>query len=335
MQAAPEKTPAPLPLPGIVPALVRGFNIAAANVHLVLLPVMLDVLLWLGPRLGVEQVLTPALSYVSTNLLKAAQPAQVEAVNTALELLQTSISQFNLVSLLSTFPVGVPALTPMAETAATPYGAPLVTQVGGTLPLLGLTVLLIVIGWLLGSLYFGAIGRAATEAVEPFNLRTAARHFVQVAALTLLLLGLALLVTVPGALLVSLITVVSPVVGQFLMFFVIFLLVWLIVPLLFAPLGIFTHQMNAITALLNSWRLTRFYLPTGGMFIMTAAVLGLGLDMLWTLPEASSWLLGVGILGHAFIYTALVAAAFVYFRGGMKVMQSRQTPRPPVERPTL
>jgi len=64
-------------------------------------------------------------------------------------------------------------------------------------------------------------------------------------------------------------------------------------------------------------------------------VLGLGLDMLWTLPEASSWLLGVGILGHAFIYTALVAAAFVYFRGGMKVMQSRQTPRPPVERPTL
>jgi len=314
---------------------MQGFNIAATNVHLILLPVMLDVLLWLSPRLGVAQLLTPTLGELAALILKAVPADKVEAVTQYFAQSQADLEQLNLLSQLSTFPVGVPTLLPLTDFKSAPYGTPLTIQLGGVLPLVGGAVFFIIVGWLLGSLYFGAVARVASDSAEPFSLRTSVRHFIQVAALSLLLLGLTLLVVTPGSLLASALMFTAPMLAQFLMFFTIFMVVWLIIPLLFSPLGIFTHQMNAITALLNSWRLMRFYLPTGGMFIMIAAVLGLGLDMLWRVPGTASWLLVVGILGHAFIYTALIAAAFVFFRGGMKVMQSRQSLRPPIERPLL
>jgi len=39
-----------------------------------------------------------------------------------------------------------------------------------------------------------------------------------------------------------------------------------------------------------------------------------GLNYLWSVPPDDSWMLLVGIGGHAFITTALLAASFVYYR---------------------
>ena len=35
---------------------------------------------------------------------------------------------------------------------------------------------------------------------------------------------------------------------------------------------------------------------------------------LWHAAPADSWMMGVGILGHAFISTSLLAASFIYYR---------------------
>jgi len=43
--------------------------------------------------------------------------------------------------------------------------------------------------------------------------------------------------------------------------------------------------------------------------------------MVWTLPGTDSWLMVLGIGGHAFIVTALLAASFLYYRDGLKWMQ--------------
>jgi hypothetical protein len=43
-------------------------------------------------------------------------------------------------------------------------------------------------------------------------------------------------------------------------------------------------------------------------------LIGAGLNFLWTIPANDSWLTLVGILGHAFIMTALLASSFVYYR---------------------
>jgi len=38
------------------------------------------------------------------------------------------------------------------------------------------------------------------------------------------------------------------------------------------------------------------------------------LNYLWKVPPSDSWMTLVGIAGHAFITTAILAASFVYYR---------------------
>jgi len=47
---------------------------------------------------------------------------------------------------------------------------------------------------------------------------------------------------------------------------------------------------------------------------MLTIVISQLMDMLWRVPPTESWMMGVGILGHAFISTSLLAASFIYYR---------------------
>ena len=49
---------------------------------------------------------------------------------------------------------------------------------------------------------------------------------------------------------------------------------------------------------------------------LIAIILGLsaGLNFLWSLPDADSWMLLVGVAGHALVTSGLLAATFVYYQ---------------------
>jgi hypothetical protein len=89
---------------------------------------------------------------------------------------------------------------------------------------------------------------------------------------------------------------------------------WLIVPLFFTPHGIFVRRQNAFYSIFTSLRMARFTLPTSGLFVVCVLLLSTGLNYLWSVPPDNSWMKLVGIGGHAFITTALLAASFVYYR---------------------
>jgi hypothetical protein len=88
----------------------------------------------------------------------------------------------------------------------------------------------------------------------------------------------------------------------------------MLMPVFFSPHGIYTFDQDALRALLNSLRMVRFTLPNTGLFLLTFLLLNNGLNFLWTTPAQDSWWMLVGILGHAFVSTALLAASFVYYR---------------------
>ena len=102
--------------------------------------------------------------------------------------------------------------------------------------------------------------------------------------------------------------------GEGVLLFLGFISLWLIVPLFFSPHGIFIRKQNALASFLGSFQLTRFTLPTSSLFVLTVFLLGVGLNFLWSVPTNDSWLALVGILGHAFITTALLASSFVYYQ---------------------
>ena len=60
--------------------------------------------------------------------------------------------------------------------------------------------------------------------------------------------------------------------------------------------------------------LTRMTLPTTSFFFLSVLVLSEGMNILWRVPPENSWLTLLGVAGHAFITSALLAASFVYYR---------------------
>jgi hypothetical protein len=89
---------------------------------------------------------------------------------------------------------------------------------------------------------------------------------------------------------------------------------WLFLPLLFSAHGIFVFQRKMWASVKESVKMTRFTLPATGLFLLSVLVLSEGLAMLWRVPPETSWFTIVGIAGHAFVTTGLLAASFVYYR---------------------
>jgi hypothetical protein len=95
--------------------------------------------------------------------------------------------------------------------------------------------------------------------------------------------------------------------------------------LLFSPHGIFVGNLQAWKAIFRSIRVTNATLPTTGLFFLAVILLSQGLDLLWSVPPENSWLMLVGLLGHAFVATSLLSASFIYYRDVAHWLESLST----------
>ncbi len=121
------------------------------------------------------------------------------------------------------------------------------------------------------------------------------------------------MVGLPIIFLIYVLFAINTLVGEGALLFLGFLSMWLVVPIFFSPHGIFVRKQNAFASILGSFQLTRFTLPTSSLFVLTVFLIGVGLNFLWAVPTNDSWLALVGIMGHAFITTALLASSFIYY----------------------
>jgi hypothetical protein len=306
------------PPPGVIGSLRAGFDAVASHWKLILFPLVLDLWLWLGPRLSVEQVLSPSVRFLFSqarnNLTSAADFQQISMVQSAfMELLE----RYNLLSLLGkllTFPIGIASLSAERMPVVTPYGEQWVIQVSSMPGLVGAGFLSALIGWVGAGLYFRGVAGIALGGAR----RESQVGFMWAILQTLFLSGVwfigLIMVLVPVMIVVTILALISPLLANGAVLVMLMLSFWLIIPLFFTPHGIFVRGQNAFTSILSSLRMARFALPTSGLFVLSAFVLRRGLNYLWSVPPENSWMMVVGIAGHAFISTALLAASFVYYR---------------------
>jgi hypothetical protein len=304
------------PPPGIIRSLRNGFDTIATHITAILMPVAIDLWLWLGPRLSMDQIAQPILK--EFNSMAASSGFSQSDINSALSLYNQFFQQLNLFGILRTFPIGVFSLMTTKMPLQTPWGAPAVIQVDTFEHLLGWVVLLTLGGWLLGSLYF----RWIAALVAPESLPSAGRAVLQTFFFSVVWSLLAWALGLPLLSLLYLFFTINPVLGDVILLILGFLSMWLIVPIFFAPHGMFIKKQNALTSIFTSFQLTRFTLPTTSLFVLTVVMLGIGLNFLWSFPSDDSWLSLVGILGHAFITTALLASSFVYYRDMSEWLQT-------------
>ncbi|MGA2489187.1 MAG: hypothetical protein ABSF99_03230 [Anaerolineales bacterium] len=305
MNAEQRKLPPP---PGLIASLVRGFDSVANHVLVILPPVLLDLFLWLGPHLRLKSFLQPFLEQLP--LLAKSFPSNFPDLATIQQAWTSFMNQFNLFIILRTFPVGVTSLLSLQMPGQTPLGAPVSLDAGSFLGIIGWAILLALLGWLIGALYYYWI---SSVAIKP-GARSLWKSIQQTTFLSIIWLGLLFILGLPAFLLVSVIAFFSPLLGEILFFAGALLLIWLTMPVFFSVHGIFALQLDAFRSILGSLRMVRFTLPNTGLFLLAFVLVNSGLNILWNTPSQSSWWMLVGIAGHAFVSTALLAASFIYYR---------------------
>jgi hypothetical protein len=299
-------------------SLKAGFDAVSSHVWLILVPLVLDVILWFGPRFSVGKLVSPfldALFRQARTMLTSS--ADLKRFSDNLAVLGEVLERYNLLSLLSklqAFPVGISSLLAQTMPVETPIGSQNVVQISSVPGLLAFGFLLTIIGWVGGGLYFRLVSGIALGNTSGTKMVSLSWAILQTLVLSVIwVIGLMMLI-IPLMFLLTLLTLLSPLLASgALLVFLIFSF-WLIVPLFFTPHGIFVRRQNALYSIFTSLRMARFTLPTSSLFVLSVLLLSTGLTYLWSVPPDNSWMLLVGIAGHAFIRTALLAASFVYYR---------------------
>ncbi len=305
--------PAP---PSLMASLLAGFDAVTTHLGLILFPIALDLFLWLGPHVGMRAVIQSFAQRMTTvQGLNTPDTAQILKANQ--QMWQFIGDRLNLVFALRSYPVGIPSLMSARMPLETP--APLVPAVfefNSVLPALGLWLLLGLIGLALGSLYFGAVAYSVNPSInQKFSfLLNWPRASVQVFLLTLFIGMLLIAVSIPASCIIFALALGSSTLGSIGLLLYGGAVLWLLFPLVFSPHGIFVYQDNVMASMRKGVRLVRMTLPSTGMLVLAIFIISNGMDLLWSSPAENSWLALIGIIGHGFITTGLLASTFIYYR---------------------
>ena len=302
------------PPPGVVGSLRAGFDAIASNLTVILLPLALDLLLWLGPRLHIDRLFQPIFNEMSRYAKFSGIPAtDIKTLQENTSLVLEQLQQYNLLTALRTFPIGVFSLMSGKISNETPFGSPFVIQVNSLFTLIGWIALLTLVGWISGGLFFRWVSMVVANSSEAAEFRFG-HSTIQTVLLSMLYIMLAIMIGMPLVIVLSFVIAFSPSFGQGLLLLLGLLSIWLIVPIFFTPHGIFIHQQNAFSSIYTSLRMARYTLPTSSLFVLSVLLIAYGLNFVWSIPSPDSWMALVGIAGHAFITTSLLAASFIYYR---------------------
>lgn len=307
--------------PKLFASLKAGFDAVAAHISLILFPVALDALLWFGNHIQIKTWLTPLVeNYLKLSTLQATPDLKTLLDSTKQTWLNIADS-FNLVSFLRSYPLGIPSLVSGLQPTTSPLGIPPVIDFSSFWISLGLAVVFTMVGITLGSLYFFLVARVANRDKTLVTAREVVGVFWQVVIFNLAFYAVIALVTFPILMIVTIIVIINQALGQLVFVAIVFLVAWLSLPLIFSTHGIFTFRQPFRTSLATSIRLGRYIGPQIAMFAVVILIMGTGLNMLWSIPPAGSWLFLIGIAGHAFVTTAMLAGSFIYYRSAVRWVQ--------------
>jgi hypothetical protein len=313
---------------GTLACVTSGFEVAARHPVLIILPLLLDMFLWLGPRLSVAPLLRGFRSSMNEVLPAGVMVSEAaDAYALVGRILEEVGQSFNLFSLLHPAPLlGVPVLMPARMSALSPLGNQPAIEVRSLLVLLAYVVLMTLAGLGLSAFYLTVVGREViveTEAPLP-GPSSPWGIWGQLVKLGLVLFALLFSLSLAFSLFASLVGLISLSLAGLAMTLAASVMLFIAVHLLFAVPGIVQLRRGALRAMQESLLLTR------GDFMNVVFLLGLifvisrGLSVVWTLPAPDSWATFVGLAGHAFVSTALTAGLLIFYQERLQYLRALQ-----------
>ena len=299
-------------LPGVFSTLAAGFEMTTRYLWLMIIPALLDLFLWIGPRLSFR----PLIESLATQMPVQGMPIDIGAM---LDLYATRLNHF---TYLSVSLVGVPTLMNELTPEKVPV-QPLVIERAGYGEWFGYLLLFTVGGLLLAAVYYSLIAytlrrvgaSAAGAPMPPLRLlRRTTRTWGRLLGLTAMFLAFVLVITFPVALLAGFVSLLSQTLATLVLMGALVLIIWLVMFFSYTPQGMTLNPSGFMTAMIESVRLFRANLPASlGLLFIVTLVRRL-LELVLLTADSGTWVTGINLLAHAYICTALIMALFIFHR---------------------
>jgi len=311
---------------GALACVTTGFEVTARHLELIFLPLLLDLFLWLGPRLSVSPLLMAIKDLMSQLMTTDVAPPEATANYVQMiQLLEELGEGFNLFSFLNPGPLlGIPVLMPSRMSVLTPMGEQSVVEVASFFVVMAAVVVLAIVGLGLNALYLRILGKsviAETEAAIPGPRTTWVvwRQFVEFGivlyvALFIFSMAISLFATIVG--------LFSFFVAGLMMAAMLSIALFVTVHLLFTVPGMVQLRRGLFRAMKESLLLTRVDFVNVAFLLGLILVISRGLNVVWTLPKPDSWATFVGLGGHAFVSTALTAGLFIFYQERLRYLEA-------------
>lgn len=298
---------------GLMASLWKGIEYVNAHLGILVLPVLMDVFLWFGPRLSIVTIAQPLFEWMASKT--PADPQAQASVNALI----AAIKDFNLFNLLSLIPLYPPSIMADITPTASPLGTPVVFTIPGWTQFLLLTTGIGLFSMVFGSAYWMTAGWSLKIGAGSFRegvvrwIRTVAVVVVLCAAFlfTVIAVGgplLLFLQEVPGisADIKAGIAQVIIILGGSLLF-------WLVLFVMFSVHGTILFGDGVRSAIWNSVNTSRWLYPVSVWIPILLIMLNLLLSMVWSLAPADNWTGAIGVLGNAYTGSVIVTASMVYY----------------------
>ncbi len=323
---------------GIVDSLSAGYRVLTRHLELMVLPLLLDALLWLAPRISIEPLLLRlAAVYQDLSVGLGDSGGDLSAMsNQMTDLLTTTSSSSNLLEfLVSRTLYHVPSLlvnVPMLKDA---HGSIQIDSVS-TAGALGL--LFSISGVLLGVIYMNLLAKALPLGQGQKMLSAGQfvvqvlRHWVRTLLFAVGVFFLLLIIYIPATIGATLLMALSPALGSGAILLMSGISLVVFFYLYFVTIGLVLDDLPVIQAVIRSVLLIRHNFWTTVGFILLTTLISLGMGLLIG-QLALSGLFGaiIGALINAFIGTGIAIALLVFYRTrllatvGEPVTPSRQS----------
>lgn len=319
---------------GVIDVVSAGLSLVWRRPWTLLVPILLDAMVWLLPRLSLTSFLLQ-IQNIPINPFAVSPDTQNQDVA---QQMQQFISSFNLAGLLSGLLHAITRLPSLLSVAGFGVISPVDAWRTST-PIESpvLLLLLLIPLFLLGLLAVAAYLEWIAQGVRPLEASTPTTGILRIAKLWLNLIWFSLLI-------VALLFVSAFIVGGMylisgsteLVGFVMLLLsvglFWLFIYFFFVPGTMAVSAVGFGEAMRRSTLLFRiFFLPTVALVALTV-FLEQGMLIIWDGLTVSPFGVALGIVGNAFIGTALIAASMVYYQDRINLFERLRANAKPIKK---
>lgn len=306
----------------IIDTLSAGFRTVSRRLWLVAVPVLLDLYLWLGPKLSIRPIVDQMVTLFRSMMATASVPPvngsadAIAMVELMLHTFEETLGRINLFVLLAWGRLGVPSV---GGVAFIPENARWVIEVSGYGQVLALQMLLLAMGLLVACVYLAMLADTLRiDGGEPAISRL--RFLMQRVPAYWLHLAI---IFVPLSMLFIFTLSVGMLLGPLSVFVAVGVL-WAMLFLAFVPQAVTLAEHKPLMALWSSVAIVRINFWSTLGIVLLVNVIGAGLGLIWNqllLGSAVGTL--VAILANAYVGTGLTMALFIFYRDRIVMLRQR------------